>query len=168
MRCWPMALIAPLLACGSSPAEPDDGTRPPPSFRASHTAEHFWYDLNGVGQFVSCPGGPEENVMFSGTANILYHVTVSSSGRVVSRYHANLQGVIGVGDVTGRTYRPVFTSNQGYFGGRVGEPTTQVLNLRMIVRGSDTNFLLHQLIHVTVNANGTITAATDRATVACG
>jgi sorbitol-specific phosphotransferase system component IIA len=82
--------------------------------------------------------------------------------------HFNYAGVSGIGLTTGNKYQASggdhFVSNSG----RPGNEFTFVNNFLMTAPGRGNNLRVHELVHVTVNANGEITAETDNITVDCG
>jgi len=117
--------------------------------------------------FIPCAaGGAGENVHVTGEIHDLLHITLDGRGGFHLEAHQNAQGVRGTGLTTGDKYQVTgmfhFSSN-----GKVGLEETLVNNLHFIGKGSGSNFLLHQTYHITVNANGTVTAFVDNFRVEC-
>ena len=111
-----------------------------------------------------CPGG--ESVDFSGSAHLLFHVTINSDGGESADFHINSQGVSGIGEISGAKYQipeEVHINTNGH----VGVVTTTTLSEKLIGQGPDNNEVMHMTFHVTVNANGTVTASVDNFFIKC-
>jgi hypothetical protein len=119
--------------------------------------------------FISCANnGNGENVTLSGTLHETYHTTMNNN-----KFHFkvidNPQGISGIGDVTGDKYQATSGAelqfggslNNGQYGG------TYVNNFKLIGQGRGINYLVHETYHVTINANGTVTALLDHLSVEC-
>jgi hypothetical protein len=117
--------------------------------------------------FVPCAaGGAGEEVHVTGQIHELFHVTLDGRGGFHLELHQNARGVRGTGLTTGDKYQVTgmfHTSNNG----KVGYEETLANNLHFIGKGSGSNFLLHQTFHITVNANGAVTAFVDNSRVEC-
>jgi len=113
-------------------------------------------------------GGAGEIVDLTGEVHAVFSVTVDANGGVHIATHFNNAGVNGIGLTTGNKYQAsggdYFVSNSG---GTANE-LTFVNNFLLVAPGSGNNLRVHELAHVTVNANGEITAETDNITVDCG
>lgn len=117
--------------------------------------------------FVSCAaGGAGESVELSGTLHTLYKTTLDNKGGYHSKYHFQPQGVSGTGLTTGDKYMATGVT-QDAFNGHVGSEETYVNNFRIIGQGTGNNFLVHETFHVTINANGEVTAYVDNFSVEC-
>ena len=117
--------------------------------------------------FVPCAnGGAGEEVQLTGTIHDLFHLSFDNAGGVHVKAHRNPQGVTGVGLTTGDSYRATGVT-QFTFNAKVGVQDTFVNNFRIIGRGRGNNLLAHELVHITVNANGTITTMQDRVSIDC-
>ncbi len=121
-------------------------------------------------RFVPCAAdGAGEIVELSGTLHILTRVTVDSAGGVHLTTHFQPQGVGGIGLTTGDHYRGTgvtrTTSNERSAG--FPASSTFVNNVRVIGQGPGNNFDLHQTVHVTVNANGDVTANVTNSRTTC-
>ena len=109
--------------------------------------------------FIPCAnGGAGESA--DGTIDLHTLVTATVNGNNVSgKFHFQPQGGDLVGSVTGDKYRPTGVT-QDHFKGSLqnGQFTeTFVNNFRIIGQGSGNNFLVHEVFHITINANGDVT-----------
>ena len=117
--------------------------------------------------FVPCAnGGAGELVELTGNLHEVFHVTFTPSGGFRVSISDNPQGISGTGFTTGAKYQGTGITRDN-FGGRVGFEETFVNNFRIIGQGSGNNFLVHENLHITVNANGTLTVFRDNFSVEC-
>lgn len=158
------------LACDRPATAPDiavaDAATARSSSRASarSVSQRFPIQLE---VFVPCAaGGSGETVVLSGELHDVFHISVSASGNVVVKLHDNPQGVGGVGLTTGAKYRGTGVT-QETFGLRVGVTDTFVNNFHIVGQGPGNNFVVHELVHLTVNANGELTALVETSRVEC-
>jgi hypothetical protein len=169
MRLVPLALGVPalLLAGCDSPSAPSTATAAsPPGLAATAFTDNASVPIDQV-VFISCAnGGAGESVTLSGTLHVLFHFTVNGAGQVTVTSQVNPQGVSGIGEITGSKYQGTGVSSS-IATGRVGSQTTTINNFRIIGQGPGNNFLVHENLHFTVNANGTVTASVDNLSVAC-
>ena len=120
-----------------------------------------------ISVFVPCAaGGAGEVVDLSGTLHVLFHTTIDDSGGFHSKFHFQPQGVSGTGLTTGDKYQGTGVT-QGTFNCKVGFESTFVNNFKIIGQGPGNNFLVHENFHVTVNANGEVTAFVDNFSIEC-
>lgn len=120
-------------------------------------------------EFVPCAaGGAGEGVKLSGDLHIFFHTTADSSGGVHSSYQFNPQGVIGVGKITGDIYRATGLSRGSLFV-KNGEVRNETENesFMLVGPGTGNNFLVHGILHITLNANGDVSAFVDNLTIEC-
>jgi hypothetical protein len=119
--------------------------------------------------FVPCAnGGAGEIVTLSGPLHVLITYTVNGN-RVRGKTHFQPQGLSGVGQSTGDSYRGVGVT-QDHFSGSLqnGQYTgTYVNNFRIIGQGPGNNFHLHENFHLTINANGELSAIHDNLSATC-
>jgi hypothetical protein len=128
------------------------------------TSQEFPFNLT---VFVPCAnGGAGELVTLSGSLHDLFHVTLDGAGGFRVVFLDNPQGVSGTGLTTGAKYQATGVTRDT-FGGRVGSVETFVNNFRIIGAGPGNNFMVHENLHVTVNANGTLTAFVDNFSATC-
>ena len=119
--------------------------------------------------FVPCAnGGAGELVLIQGTLHIQQHITINDN-RVNLKIHFQPQDGSGVGLTTGDKYNPNgVTQEQDSLPITNGAAEfTFVNNFRIIGQGPNNNLQVHQNVHVTVNANGTVTTVVDNTSVDC-
>jgi hypothetical protein len=119
--------------------------------------------------FIPCAnGGAGEEVYLSGTLHATYTITINGNN-VRVKYHYQPQEVKGIGAVTGDQYNATGVTqdeiNGSFFNGRYEE--TSINNFRIIGQGNGNNYLVHETVHVTVNANGVVTVALDKLAIDC-
>lgn len=120
-----------------------------------------------IAVYIPCAdGGAGELVTLSGNLHVLIRFTQSKRGGIHAGSHFQPQGITGVGETTGDTYRGTGVT-QDQFNATVGVEETFVNNFRIIGQGPGNNFLLHSVFHITINANGTLTTLVDRFSVDC-
>ena len=119
--------------------------------------------------FVPCAnGGAGENVLVEGTLHLQDHITINGN-RASIKTHAQPQGASGVGLTTGDTYNATGVTQEqdsiplinGAF------EFTFVNNFRIIGQASGNNLLVHQTVHVTIDANGFVTTVVDNQSIEC-
>ena len=111
--------------------------------------------------FNPCNG---ELVAFSGTDHFTIRITLDNGGGFHAGFHDNIH-VTAIGD-QGNTY--VGNQEDNFvLNGKVGQAVTEPFTFSEISTGSAPNFIVHALFHVTVNANGTVTASVDNFTAEC-
>ena len=119
--------------------------------------------------FVPCAnGGAGENVHFEGTLHVLMSLTINGN-HVSGKAHFQPQGLNGVGGVTGDKYQATGVT-QGEFSDNLinGQATeTFVNNFRIIGQGPGNNATVHENAHITINANGILTATVDNFSADC-
>jgi hypothetical protein len=117
--------------------------------------------------FVPCAmGGMGEFVQLTGTLHVLFVTVTDAQGGVLTKYHFQPQGVRGVGLTTGDKYQAT-GETQETIHVKVGFADTFVNNFKIIGQGPGNNFLIHENLHVTVLADGTVTAFVDNFSVIC-
>jgi hypothetical protein len=122
-----------------------------------------------VNMNVSVPcaaGGAGETVSLSGDLHVLLRLTIGNSGGIHLGSHFQPEGVSGLGQTTGDKYQATGVA-QEEFNATIGAEETFMHNLRVIGQGNGNNFLIHEFFHVTVNANGDVTAFVDNQSVDC-
>ncbi|HSC92061.1 MAG TPA: hypothetical protein VLB86_10455 [Gaiellaceae bacterium] len=116
---------------------------------------------------VPCANGGAGDVFeLHGDLHVLIAETTSASGGIVSVAHFQPMGVYGIG-TSGTVYRGTGV-NQGvdtFTGGAIG--STFINNFRIIGAGPGNNLLVHDTIHVTLDANGVVRATVEISSVDC-
>jgi hypothetical protein len=109
-----------------------------------------------------------EAIHLSGTLLAEFSFTESSGGNVEIGFHFNPQGITGVGLTSGATYHATgVTLGTTTIKAKGGISDTFVNNFKIIGEGSAPNFLQTDVIHLTVNANGVVTASVEKSMIRC-
>jgi hypothetical protein len=92
-----------------------------------------------------------------------------NDNNVSGKFHDQLQGSDLVGSVTGDVYQATGVAQQNFSGSFTNGQFnfTFVGNFRIIGQGPGNNFLMHEVAHTTINANGDATVMFDNFTVDC-
>lgn len=120
--------------------------------------------------FIPCAnGGAGEDVVISGQLHDLFSVTISDSGDFHLDASDNPQAVSGVGQITGAQYQGTGITRSDFTQSGAVFPITDnfVNNFRIIGQGPGNNFAVHDNLHVTVNADGTLTSFHDNFSFTC-
>ncbi len=119
--------------------------------------------------FIPCAnGGAGEVVDISGTLHDVFAVTIDGNNMHFVTVD-NPQGISGTGETTGVKYQGTGVTRSDLNVQNAGFPVsnTFVNNFRIIGQGPGNNFLVHENLHVTISANGTVTAYHDNFTFEC-
>ena len=107
-------------------------------------------------------------MLVEGTLHIQQHITINNN-RVTIKSHFQPQGAGGTGLTTGDSYNAVGVTQEvdtlALTGG--ANEFTFTNNFRLIGQGVDNNLQVHQTLHVTINANGTVTTVVDNTSIDC-
>jgi len=111
--------------------------------------------------------GNGEVVDFSGTLHAVFSSTVNGNN-----IHLNLlfnpQGIKGLGETTGDVWQATGETREDMTASISAFPFTNTfVNNFKLIDGRGGSFLIHENFHVTVNANGTVTALHDNFTFTC-
>lgn len=117
--------------------------------------------------FVECAnGGAGEEVHLTGYLHVTFSQTFDNAGGVHVKFHVNPQGISGTGLITGDQYRGTGVS-QDQFNAKVGEEYTFINNFNIIGQGPGNNALVHENFHITIDANGNLTAWVENSHSEC-
>jgi hypothetical protein len=109
-----------------------------------------------------------EAIHLSGTLLAEFSFTESSGGNVEIGFHFNPQGITGVGLTSGASYHATgVTLGTTTIKAKGGISDTFVNNFKIIGEGSAPNFLETDVIHITVNAKGVVTATVEKSMIRC-
>ncbi len=119
--------------------------------------------------FVPCAdGGVGETVDLSGPLHTLISFTINGNN-VSGKMHFQPQGISGTGESTGDKYQATGVTQESFKNslqnGQAND--TFINNFRIIGQGPGNNFLVHETLHFTINANGTTTVSHDNFSVDC-
>jgi hypothetical protein len=107
-------------------------------------------------------------IAVTGTIHLLASSTSDGSGGFHVSFMDNVSGITGVGSLSGATYHGV---GGDWFSGNARPPFpvefTQTDVFGLISAGSAPNFIMTDTLHITVNADGTLTANVARLSIAC-
>jgi hypothetical protein len=119
--------------------------------------------------FIPCAAsGAGEIVDLSGPLHTLISFTIN--GNNVSGYsHFQPQGISGTGETTGTKYQATGVTQESFKSSlQNGQANfTYVNNFRIIGQGPGNNYLVHETMHMTINANGTATVFHDNFSIDC-
>ena len=108
-----------------------------------------------------------EAIHLSGTLLAQFRTTETSGGNLAVGFHFNPQGITGVGLTSGATYHATGETQGTTTIKAKGGLDTFVNNFKIIGEGSAQNFLQTDVIHLTVNANGVVTATVEKSMIRC-
>ena len=118
-------------------------------------------------QWVECAaGGAGEEVYLSGIYRVTTQTTIDNRGGFHGRFQIMSLSLEGIGLSTGIRYHGKDMYHD-HFNGKVGSTYTAVGNFRLIGQGSGSNLKFSYRFHITVNANGEVTAYVDRFRATC-
>ena len=112
-------------------------------------------------------GGMGEAVPMSGTALLVENLTMDSNGGFHAKFHLQAQNVTGVGQISGDLYRLNGQNMSRVNIGADGLPFSFTAKTTFNVIGPGLNFLVHENVHVTINANGETTAEVENEFFGC-
>ena len=121
-----------------------------------------------LSQFIPCANlGNGEIVDFSGTLHVVISSTANGNNIHLNELF-NPQGAKGVGETTGDVWQATGETRQDLTASVSSFPfeITFVNNFKL-VDGRGGSFQIHENVHVTVNADGTMTASHDNLTFTC-
>jgi hypothetical protein len=166
-----LILFGGLAGCDAAPTDSSPAASLPPgsapAFQVTTITVSQSFPVD-IAVFIDCAnGGAGELVALTGELHDLFHVTMSGGGRFVLKLHDQPEGISGVGEITGDVYHATGVTQETVTSGVIGSTDTFVNNFRIIGPGPGNNFLIHETFHVTVNANGTLTATVDNFSAEC-
>lgn len=153
-----VAVFLAVLALMLSAATPSQAAAT--TFRDSITVP---YD---VVLYNACTG---EDVALTGELSITAHTTIDGQGGIHSKFTLVPHNVRGTGLSSGITYKAVGGARSTFNADADFAPlaitSTSMFNL--VSQGSSDNFQVRYTFHLTVNANGELTAVVDNFTLKC-
>src|SRR5262245_59718899 len=119
--------------------------------------------------FIPCAnGGAGESILISGNLHFLTSTTFDQGGGFHFSQQANPQGVAGIGLTTGDNYRATGVNRQDVSSTSTGVVQFTMINrFDMIGQGPGNNFSVQETEHVTILADGTMTASFDNISITC-
>jgi hypothetical protein len=101
-------------------------------------------------------GGCDESVVVTGFLHAIFDIQSSSSGGLKLRYHINAKGR-GYGESTGNKYEYSEIQNETIVLGP-NQVYTSHIKIRVNGQGGTGDFYLNSDLHITINANGSLSA----------
>jgi hypothetical protein len=122
-----------------------------------------------ISVFVPCAaGGAGEMVDISGSLHTLVSFTINGN-KMSGYFHFQPQGIVGVGETTGLKYQgtgaTVESFKASFVNGQAND--TFVNNFRIVGQGRGNNYLVHETLHFTANADGSITVSHGNFEIDC-
>lgn len=142
-------------------------------FALTVSASHAYAASSDGAQSISFPVSGEvfnpcngDVVDFTGEFHDVANVTINNNSFHIV-FQDNAQGIHGIGTPSGVSYsgsqHDNFVLNETIGASNV----TEEGSFTEISQGSAPNFVVHDLLHITVNADGTVTATVDNFTAEC-
>ena len=119
--------------------------------------------------FVPCAnGGVGELVELNGPLHILLTFTINGNN-ISGKTHFQPEGISGVGLDTGDRYHATGVTQDHFKGSFNNGQFNQIFvnNFRIIDQDPGNNFLVHENFHLTITANGAVTAVHDNFSIDC-
>ena len=115
---------------------------------------------------IPCNG---DTVELTGSLHILISFTINAN-QVSGKDHFQPQGVSGTDLTTGAKYQGTGVTQDQFSISLIKSraQVSSVNNFKIIGQGSAPSYLVHENAHLTVNANGTVTANVDNLSISCG
>ena len=106
-----------------------------------------------------------QTVVVSGTMHMVTHFTTDASGGTHLEIHTNWQDVSGTSGTI--TYHAVSRNQLSSNSNGAQSEFTSIEDVRLISRGPTDNLTMRTTMHITINANGEVTASFTRFEVVC-
>lgn len=119
--------------------------------------------------FIPCAaGGAGEVVDLAGPLHTVITFTINGNN-VSGFFHFQPQGISGTGETTGDKYQATGVTQESFKNSlQNGQANfTFVNNFRIIGQGPGNNFLVHETMHLTINADGNVTVFHDNFSIDC-
>jgi hypothetical protein len=119
--------------------------------------------------FIPCAAnGAGEIVDLTGPLHTLISLTINGNN-VSGKFHFQPQGISGIGETTGDKYQATGVTQEtfktSFQNGQAN--LTFINNFRIIGQGPGNNFLVHESLHMKINADGTVTVFHDNFSIEC-
>jgi hypothetical protein len=113
--------------------------------------------------------GSGEWIYLTGRLHILEHITMDNNGGYHGIIHFQPKDFKGTGLTSGDKYQGTGVTQDfmNIAGNTLPYVYTYVNNFKMIGQGRGNNYLVHETWHITINANGELTAYVDNFSVEC-
>ena len=123
----------------------------------------------GLTVFIPCAAnGAGEIVDLIGPLHTLISLTINGNN-VSGKFHFEPQAISGIGEITGDKYQATGVTQEtfktSFQNGQAN--LTFINNFRIIGQGPGNNFLVHESLHMNINADGTVTVFHDNFSIEC-
>jgi hypothetical protein len=136
-----------------------------PATSSAAVIQNVQLPLNVTFVNTPCTG---DTITFTGNIHLVIAMTTDASGGFHLHFDNNVSGVTGVGVPSGTTYHGI---GGGWFEVNANPPfpviATETDVFGLISTGSSSNFVVTVTLHMTVNADGSITAQVMRISITC-
>ena len=130
----------------------------------------YSFSVDGWYTYAPCANGGEgELVTVMGDIQFLYHFNQDPAGGYHGTSEVRYQGISGVGATSGDAYQITGGGGGSWNASISGLPYTDTYTERfqVIGQGPGSDFTVHYRVHITVNANGEVTATPSDWSVEC-
>lgn len=136
----------------------------PASAAVEQNIDNYWIEISGGGDN-SCT---DEWVEYSGFVHYVFSTVVRETGAGYTKGHMNAH-VAGTGMTTGAQYLILENGNEQFAWDFDSMPSTytNIFRARAVTPGPGNNDVFWQRLHITVNADGTVTAEIDESGWEC-
>ncbi|MGJ7033951.1 hypothetical protein [Niabella hirudinis] len=109
-----------------------------------------------------------EMIHLEGDLHLLTNMTTNDN-RMSVKYQLQSQGISGMGSISGNKYNANGIAKASMNGSLVNGSYTNTINanFNLVSQGSGDNLSVHILLHITVNANGDVTATVENISMDC-
>ena len=125
---------------------------------ATHTTTHVTIPVASVLQVPCALAGQGEQVALTGATEAVFVVTDDGNGGHHVTTIINETGITGTGLTSGAKYQSTGVNRFSLSASGQLSEITFVNNVQLVGPGSGNNLLMHETIHLTINANGEVTA----------
>ncbi len=167
-----LGVTAAVVLAACSPSEPQL-TSPLPSLGLGNDPDRIRIREQRREPFTTTgAGGCLEPIILTGMANFILQAQDNPAENVHFRLHSNLQGVSGVGALTGNRYRlaQVFNATYNYAEDLESSrfETTQIFRYRLIGQRPHNNSWVNISLHITITPEGRTSSMWSRVEAECG
>jgi len=133
--------------------------------KASVFHDNFDFPIVNELAFNPCAG---EGILFNGATHVETHTVIDANGGFHAQFSANDHNFSGVGQSSGIKYHRVGATVEHFSAsGFLPFNDTFTNTFNFIGQGPGNNFIVQQVFHITVNANGVVTVLRNKLTIEC-
>jgi len=127
---------------------------------------YHWEEKGDVVDWIVWNPCTGEDIIFNGTYHCNDHGVEDSSGGLHLKIHDNWH-VVGVGVDSGIKYTGNYIWNKKENISGLPYEFTDIIKLSLISKGKETNSIFQMRVHITLNANGEVTADFEEVKIIC-